>query len=418
MSEPARIDRACRSCGERGLRVFLDLGSTPLADALVEPEDVDRGEDRFPLEVAFCPACTLVQVLEDVPAERLFVENYHYYSSYADDLVAHARRHVEGLVAARGLDEDALVIEVASNDGYQLRMLADRGVRVLGIDPSPGPAAAAEAAGVPTLREFFGRATAERLAAERGRADVVIANNVMAHVEDLNDFVAGLAALVADGGVVTVENPSVGELLERCAFDTVYHEHRCYFSTLAVDVLVRRHGLVLVDVEYFADLHAGTLRWWLARDGAPSPAVARALEAERAHGLHRFDAYAGFGARVDGLRHQLSSRLRALRSEGATIAAYGAAAKGATLLNSLDLEPGTLSYVVDRNPHKQGKLMPGVHLPIRDPAALLADRPDVVLLLAWNFTAEIVRQQQAYQDAGGRFLVPVPEPRLLEPAIP
>jgi SAM-dependent methyltransferase len=404
----------CRSCAGP-LRTFLSLGTTPLADALVPPGQRTAPEPRFPLDVAFCHDCSLVQILEEVPPDRLFVENYLYFSSYSDVLVRHARDHVIDLVERQRLGPSSLVVEVASNDGYLLRHFADHGIPVLGIDPAPDQAAAAEAIGVPTLREFFGASVAQRLR-ERGRvADVIIACNVMAHTPDLNGFVEGLAILLADDGIARIENPYVRDLIERCEFDTIYHEHFSYFSCTAVDALMRRHGLRLVDIERFPDLHGGTLRWTVAHDGArdPSPAVRRYLDEERAIGLDRFAFYEAFGTRVRQVGDDLLSMVRGLKAGGARIAAYGAAAKGSTLVNFVGLGPDLIDYVVDRNPHKQGKLMPGVHLPISDPSRLLEDRPDYLLLLAWNFRDEIIAQQSEYAANGGRFVVPIPTPEVL-----
>lgn len=404
---------SCRSCGEPGLRPFLALGKTPLADALVLPDAVDEPEARFPLDVAFCPACSLVQILEEVPPEQLFVDNYLYFSSFSDELLRHSREHALGLIESRQLDGDSLVVELASNDGYLLKNFAERGIPVLGVDPAPDQADAAEAAGIPTLREFFGPDLARRMRDEHGAADVIIANNVMAHVPDLNGFVEGMGILLADDGVVTVENPYVRDLIEHCEFDTVYHEHFCYFSCTAVDALVRRHGLFLNHVEYFPDLHGGTLRWHIGKHDQPSAVAREFLEQERQTGLTTFEHYAEFGDRVERIKSDLVGRLGLLRAEGATIAAYGAAAKGSTLLNYMGIGPDLVDFVVDRNVHKQGRLMPGVHIPIRDTSALLDDQPDYVLLLAWNFKDEILRQQDAYRRRGGRFIVPIPTPEVI-----
>jgi SAM-dependent methyltransferase len=392
---------------------FLDLGRTPLADALVKPDELDGPEERFPLEVAFCPGCSLVQILEEVPAEKLFVDNYLYFSSFSDVLLDHARQHAESLVERRGLDGRSLVVELASNDGYLLRNFVERGVPVLGIDPAPEQAEAARAAGVPTLREFFDAALAARLVSEGRRADVIVANNVMAHVPDLNGFVAGIAILLADDGVVTVENPYVRDLVDSVAFDTIYHEHFCYYSCTAVEALMRRHGLWLNDVDYFPDLHGGTLRWTVSRRPGRTAAASRFLREEAERGLDDISYYEGFAARVSELQRQLLALLRELRGGGARIAAYGAAAKGSTLLNAMGIGADLVDYVVDRNVHKQGRCMPGVHLPIRAPEVLLEDRPDYLLLLAWNFKDEILRQQDAYRRTGGRFIVPVPTPEVL-----
>lgn len=393
---------------------FLSLGTTPLADALVDPAWAEQPEARFPLDMAFCPTCSLVQITEDVPPEMLFVDNYLYFSSFSDTLLAHARDHARSLAERQGLGPGALVVEVASNDGYLLRHFVDAGIDVVGIDPAPDQAAAARAAGVPTIEEFFGVELARRLGSEGRRADVVIANNVMAHVPDLNGFVAGIAELLADDGVATIENPYVRDLIDHCEFDTVYHEHHCYFSCTAIDALVRRHGLHLNDVEYFPSLHGGTLRWYVGRHEDVSPTVTRYLDDERRTGLTSPGYYTDFSHRVAALRSDLRRLLTDLRCAGHTVAGYGAAAKGATLLNHCGLDRSLVDFVVDRNVHKQGKLMPGTRQPIFAPEVLRERRPDYVLLLAWNFADEIVAQQADYVRAGGRFIAPVPTPAILE----
>jgi len=395
---------------------FLSLGVTPLADALIDPAAAPSVEERFPLDVGMCPRCSLVQILDTVPAEKLFVDNYLYISSFSPALLDHAREHADHLIATRGLDRDSLVVEIASNDGYFLRNFVDRDIPVLGIDPAPGQAAAAEAIGVPTLTEFFGIDLARRLRAEGPAASVIVANNVMAHVPDLNGFVAGLAELVADDGVITIENPYVRDLVDRVEFDTIYHEHHCYFSCTAVKRLAERHGLHLNDIEYFRDLHGGTLRWQLGRRSEPTPAVERYLDEEAERGLTSFAFYADFADRVRRTRSELVAMLDQLKATGARIAAYGAAAKGSTLLNFAGVGPDVLDYVVDRNVHKHGLQMPGVHIPVVGPGQLATDPPDYLLLLAWNFESEIIRQQRAFAEAGGRFIVPVPEPHVIDPS--
>jgi SAM-dependent methyltransferase len=403
----------CRSCEQPGLQPFLSLGKTPLADALLTSQTLADDEQCFPLDVAFCPNCTLVQILEEVPPQQLFVDNYLYFSSFSDHLLGHARLHAEGLVASRGLGAQSLVVELASNDGYLLRNFVDAGVPVLGVDPAPDQAAAAEAAGVPTLQEFFGAEVAHRIRAEHGPADVIIANNVMAHVPDLNGFVEGMHILLAEDGLITIENPYVRDLVQHCEFDTIYHEHFCYFSCTAVDRLMRRHGLFLNDVEYFPELHGGTLRWHVGARENVSETVQRYLCDEAASGMTSFGYYADFASRVEAVRNELLALLQRLKSEGASIVGYGAAAKGSTLLNFVGIDTSLLDYVVDRNVHKQGCFMPGVRLPIRDTSALVEDRPDYTLLLAWNFADEIRRQQLEYQRLGGKFIVPVPHPAIV-----
>ena len=403
----------CRSCGSADLHAFLDLGVTPLADALVRPGALGAPEDRFPLEVAFCADCALVQILEEVPPEKLFVENYLYFSSFSNHLLEHARKHAEWLIEDRGLNEGSLVVEIASNDGYLLRNFLDHGVPVLGIDPAPDQSAAAIAAGVPTLAEFFGVDLAERLRGEGKRADVIIANNVLAHVPNLNGFVAGMGILLADDGVITVENPYVRELIDHCEFDTIYHEHFCYYACISIDRLMQRHGLWLNHVEFFPDLHGGTLRWHIGKQENRSEQAKRYLRTEQEIGLDEIGYYTKFADRVDTVRERLLTLLSDLRKSGASIAGYGAAAKGSTLLNATGISTDLVEYVVDRNVHKHGTFMPGTNQPVLGTEILLERQPDYVVLLAWNFADEIMAQQSEYLARGGRFIVPVPFPEVI-----
>ena len=409
-SDPAS---ACRSCGAGDLRVFLELGQMPLPDALLRPDQLDGPEPFYPLSVAFCPSCSLVQILEEVEPEKLFVDNYLYFSSFSEGLLRHSREHALRLIEERGLDGDSLVVELASNDGYLLKNFVEQDVPVLGIDPAPEQAQAAEAAGVPTLQEFFGADVARRLVAEGKRADVIVANNVMAHTPELNSFVEGMAILLAENGVATIENTYVKDLIDHTEFDTIYHEHFCYFSCTAVDKLMRRHGLALVRVEHFPSLQGGTLRWWVAHTDSVEESATRFLAAEQEEGLTEFAYYEAFGGRVEGIRTRLLDLLRGVKADGRSIAAYGAAAKGSTLVNYVGIGPELVDFVVDRNVHKQGLHMPGTHLPITDPEALLEQRPDYVLLLAWNYKDEVMAQQSEYLSRGGRFIVPVPSPRIV-----
>ena len=403
----------CRSCDADGLRVFLSLGDVPLPDALLRPDQLDAAEPRFPLDVAFCRACSLVQILEEVPPQQLFVDNYLYFSSFSEGLVRHVREHALRMIAERRLGAGSLVVELASNDGYLLRNFVEQGIPVLGIDPAPEQAAAAEAAGVATLREFFDADVARRLVAEGRRADLIVANNVMAHTPTLNSFVEGMSILLADDGLITIENTYVKDLIDHCEFDTIYHEHFCYFSCSAVDALMRRHGLVLTDVEHFPSLQGGTLRWHVTREGPPRPRAVEYLRAEQEEGLTTFAYYERFAHRVEGIRADLLALLDRLKSDGRSIAAYGAAAKGSTLINYVGIGIDLVDFVVDRNVHKHGLHMPGTHIPIRPVEALLEERPDYLLLLAWNYRDEIARQQQEYLAGGGRFIVPVPRPEIV-----
>ncbi|MBV9142461.1 MAG: class I SAM-dependent methyltransferase [Pseudonocardiales bacterium] len=408
MSGARRVE-ACRSCGDRRLTEILSLGWMPVANALVPFEDADRPDPVFPLGIQLCPRCALVQIIHELPAEAIFGDDYPYFSSYSDSFVRHAASHAQDLLRRRALRDDAFVVEVGSNDGYLLRPLAEAGVPVLGIDPAPGPVQAAVTAGVPSLQAFFGHEVACRVRAECGPADVVIANNVMAHVPDVNNVVAGIAELLAPDGVVTVENPWIKDLVERLEFDTIYHEHYCYLSCLAVSTLFERHGLYLNDVEYFPDLHGGSLRWWFSRSLAATDAVARALDIEHRLGVGTPDFYAGFADEVEQIGAALVDLLCALRASGRRVAGYGGAAKATTLMNAAGIDNSLVEFVVDRNAAKWGRLIPGCRVPVRPPEALLEEQPDYTLLLVWNIAREVLGQQGEYQRRGGRFIVPVGE---------
>ena len=402
---------ACISCGGSRLAPVLSLGKTPLANALLTAEQLARPEPRFALELVFCPDCSLVQITERVPPEQLFGE-YAYFSSFSDTTVAAAKALAERLARERALGPGALAMELASNDGYLLRHYRDAGVPVLGIEPAANIARVANERGIRTRCEFFGRELAETLAREGCRADVLHANNVLAHVPDLNGFVSGIERALKPSGVAVIEVPYVRDLIEKCEFDTIYHEHLCYFSVSALDALFARHGLGLAGIERIP-AHGGSLRLFAA-PGAPRGAATKVLlDEERSLGMLELAYYAGFGQRVEKLRRDLVALLARLRGEGKRIAAYGASAKGSTLLNYFGIDARHLEYVVDRSTEKQGRYTPGTHLPILPPERLREDRPDYLLLLAWNFLDEIAAQQAEYRGRGGRFIVPVPEVRVI-----
>ncbi|MCC6240470.1 MAG: class I SAM-dependent methyltransferase [Phycisphaerales bacterium] len=402
----------CRSCAHRGLKPVLDLGVPALADTLVSADRLNHPEKKYPLQVGFCPSCSLVQVLQTIPPDEIFHDDYPYFSSFSETLLEHSRANALSLIEKRKLNKGSLVIELASNDGYLLKNFLEHGIPVLGIDPAPGPAAAAQKIGVPTIRDFFGSALAGKLAAEGRKADVVIANNVMAHVADLNGFISGIATILKDDGALVTESPYVKELVDHCEFDTIYHEHLCYYSITALDNLFRRHGLYLNDVQPLT-IHGGSLRSTAEKKPNPSPRLKQMLEQERKLGLDRIDYYVNFAHRVQQLQTDLRKMLSDLKAQGKRIAAYGASAKGSTLLSYIDVGPDVIEFVVDRNIHKQGKFMPGLHHPILPPDAIAQHKPDYLLLLVWNFIDEILRQQKAFRDAGGKFIVPIPSPHIV-----
>jgi SAM-dependent methyltransferase len=402
----------CRSCGSADLHAVLSLGSTPLANSLLTEEQLDQPEPRFPLDLVLCRNCTLVQITETVPPEILF-RDYLYFSSFSDTMLAHAEELATRVVASRKLGADSLVIEAASNDGYLLAFYLSLGVPVLGIEPARNIAAVAEERGVPTIAEFFDATLATRLAGEGRRADVFHGHNVLAHVADLNGFVEGISTVLADDGVAVIEAPYVKDMIDRCEFDTIYHEHLCYYSLTALEALFNRHGLAVADVVRVA-IHGGSLRVFVERAGVtPTEAVTALLAEEAVWGVGEPDLYDAFALRVTELGTELDALLAGLKANGASIAAYGAAAKGSTLLNVFGIGAGTLDYVVDRSTVKVGRYMPGVHLRIYPPERLLTEMPDYLLLLAWNLADEIVAQQDEYRRRGGRFIVPVPVPEVI-----
>jgi SAM-dependent methyltransferase len=406
----AGLVTGCRACGGRLTVTMADLGLQPASNAFIASLDQVGEEKRYPLRAKVCESCKLVQVDYDVAPQELF-GNYVYFSSYSDDWLAHAKEYC-GMARRRfALGSQSLVVELASNDGYLLRNFIDMGVPVLGIDPSGTVAAAAEKIGVPTLVEFFGENLARKLAGDGRQADLIIANNVLAHVPLLNDFVAGIALLLKPDGTVTIEFPHLLELIEHVEFDTIYHEHYSYISLYAIEQVFSRHGLRIYDAEQLPT-HGGSLRIFAShsnRANLQDSALLRRLRAqENAAGLADLATYLRFAERVESCRRSLLEFLGQAKREGKVVAAYGAAAKGNTLLNFCGVTPADISQVADRNPHKQSKFLPGTHIPVVSPQALLQSKPDYVLILPWNLQEEIRQQLREIKDWGGRFVTPVP----------
>ncbi|HEX3145608.1 MAG TPA: class I SAM-dependent methyltransferase [Pyrinomonadaceae bacterium] len=408
---------ACRACGSPELRPILDLGVTPLANGLLTAAELDKPEATYPLELVFCPACTLVQITVTVPPEQLFRE-YVYFSSFSETMLRHAGQLVAELTAGRGLDQNSFVIEVASNDGYLLQGYQRSGIPVLGIEPATNIARVARERGIPTIAEFFGVDLARQLAEKGQQADVVHAHNVLAHVPDLNGFAQGLQLLLKEEGIAVIEVPYVKDLIDRVEFDTIYHEHLCYFSLTALDHLFNRHGLIITDAVR-VPIHGGTLRVFVRRrlDDNTHPVDERSgadsLRAEELEWAVNPRFYQRFADKVEAVRRNLLALLRDLKARNKRIGVYGASAKGSTLLNYCQIGREILDFAVDRSTVKQGRYMPGVHLPIYAPEKLLEEKLDYALLLAWNIADEILEQQAGYRSQGGRFIVPLPDLKIM-----
>lgn len=406
--------RACRACGAPLQHTFVDLGLSPVSNAFIAP-DAAGGETYYPLHAMVCDSCWLVQLAEATQPQLHFHQDYVYFSSYSSSWLAHAQRYVQQMTQRFALGADSRVMEVASNDGYLLQYFQQAGIPCVGIEPTANTAAAARAKGIDTRELFFTRASAAQLAADGEQVDLLLGNNVLAHVPDLHDFVGAMPAVLKPDGVVTLEFPHLLRLIAERQFDTIYHEHYSYLSLHALLPVFARAGLRVFDVEHL-DTHGGSLRVYACLDGArhqTAPAVAACLDGERAAGLLQLATYTDFGASVRASKRALLSFLIRAKDEGKTIAAYGAAAKGNTLLNYCGVGRDFIDYAVDRNPGKQGKLLPGSRIPVLAPEHIAATRPDYLLILPWNIKHEVMEQMAAIRGWGGRFVVAVPEVRVL-----
>jgi len=407
--------RECRFCGTPLHRSFLDLGMSPVANAFVEPEQLDRPETLHPLHAFVCEQCFLVQIEECVTPDDTFGD-YAYFSSYSESWLRHAEQYAGVMVDRVGLTGDSLVVEIGSNDGYLLRWFKQRNIPVLGVEPAANVARVAIDAGIPTAVRFFGVATAEHLRAEGTRPDLIVGNNVLSHVPDLNGFIEGLKLLLAPSGIITLEFPHLLRLMEGGQFDTIYHEHYSYFSFGTVRQILATHGLRLFDVESLPT-HGGSLRIHGCHEQSDRPTHARVhemLELERAHALDRIETYSGFGRKAEAVKRELLRFLLDARKRGAGVAGYGAPAKGCTLLNYCGIRSDLLEFTVDRSPRKQGRFLPGTRIPIRAPEAIREAEPDYLLILPWNLRDEIMDQMAWIREWGGRFVVPIPRLEICE----
>ncbi|HMS83355.1 MAG TPA: class I SAM-dependent methyltransferase [Nitrospira sp.] len=402
---------ACRSCGVGLEHTFLDLGMSPLANSYVKPEQTNRMEPFYPLHVYVCEKCLLVQ-LEQFSTPQDIFSDYAYFSSFSDSWLAHARTYVDMIVDRFKLDRKSSVVEIASNDGYLLKNFVARGIPVLGVEPAANVAEVARGKGIDTKVAFFGEKTARDLVEDGWAADLIVGNNVLAHVPGLNDFVRGLNVLLKPTGLITMEFPHLLQLVEQNQFDTIYHEHFSYFSFIAVERVFARHGLKLFDVEELPT-HGGSLRIYACHDSDVSkPVETRAKELksrEEALGFGNLKDYLSFGPRVEATKRKLLSFLIAAKQGGERVVGYGAPAKGNTLLNYCGIRTDFVDYTVDRSPHKQGHFLPGVHIPIYEPERVRATKPDYLLILPWNIREEVMHQMSYIREWGGKFVVPIPE---------
>jgi SAM-dependent methyltransferase len=412
---PTPPSRRCRSCDAPLVTLFVDLGMSPPCEDFLTEDRLHGPETFYPLDVRICDRCLLVQMPAYVSPQSIFRE-YAYFSSYSASWVDHAGRFVEEAIRRQALGPGSRLVEIASNDGYLLQHVMGRGISVLGVEPARNIALVAEGRGIPTLNEFFSLAVANRIVETSGQADFVVANNVFAHVPDLNDFTAGLQALLRPGGLLSIEVAYLARLIRDNEFDTIYHEHLMYYSVLSAESVLARHGLRILDVEEL-DTHGGSIRLWVAHadDPRPSRESVEALKArERAAGLHVLAGYEGFASGVEETKRDLLTFLLEERQRGAVIAGYGAPGKGNTLLNYCGIRPDLVGFLVDRNPYKHGRYTPGTHIPIFPTEHLDDVRPDIILIMPWNLRDEIARDLAYTRSWGARLVVAIPRLEILE----
>lgn len=399
----------CRSCGSTNCSDLFYFGITPLSDSLLKEKDLNEEEIKVPLTLMLCKDCTLVQIKEEVKPEILFCRDYPYYSSVSKYLMEHFRNSALDIIERKKLNGNSFVVEAASNDGYLLKNFHENGIEVLGIDPAEGPAKVALSNGINTLNTFFSKDLAEKLVKEKGKkADVFLANNVLAHVADLNGFVAGIKTFLKDDGLAVIESPYLLDLIDHCEFDTIYHQHLCYYSVTALQHLFNRHGLYLNDLKH-VPIHGGTIRMFVEPTKNYSKTILDYMEKEKQLGVEQEAFYKPFTQKVDQLKKDLIQLLNDLKKQGKSVIGYGAAAKANTFMSYIGIDKSHLDYIADLSKYKQGLYFSGNHLPIVHPERVVKDQPDYVLILAWNFANEIISQQEEYRKNGGKFIVPIPK---------
>ncbi|MDX1637131.1 MAG: class I SAM-dependent methyltransferase [Balneolaceae bacterium] len=414
-AENSEVTAHCRFCKQELTDVFVDLGMSPLSNSYLKASELDQAERFFPLTTMVCSSCFLVQLREYESPADIF-SDYAYFSSYSDSWLEHARNYVEMITERLELDGNSFVVELASNDGYLLKNFVEKEIPAMGIEPAGNVAEVAVEKGIPTLVEFFGKSLAEKLASEGKQADLIIGNNVLAHVPDINSFVAGIKALLKPEGVATLEFPHLLNLIRENQFDTIYHEHFSYLSFLAVTTIFDAHGLRIFDVDEIST-HGGSLRIYASHKNSThtkTDAVDSLIDKELDAGLDKLSTYYTFSEGVQQLKRDLLEQLIRIKNEGKTIVGYGAAAKGNTLLNYCGIRTDIIDYVVDRNPNKAGKYLPGTHIPVKQVEAIREDQPDYVIILPWNLKNEIMAQNSFIREWGGQFIVPIPQVQIID----